>query len=269
MPLQPWLDACLLLECLRLAGTLTASIPRMANRYFQLGEQRASRVEALFNAIARRYDLINDLQSLGLHRRWKRQLIHRANVRPEHTALDVCCGTGDIAFALNRGGARVLAVDFSAPMLAAAARRQAASAQSRNGSPWFVRGDALRLPARDESVDLVTIAYGLRNLADLDAAAREFHRVTRPGGRLLILDFGKPSSPAWRAVYFAYLRLVVPLFGKAFCGDADSYRYILDSLTHYPAQTGIRGLLESNGWSDSKTTNILGGIMSLTLACKP
>jgi demethylmenaquinone methyltransferase / 2-methoxy-6-polyprenyl-1,4-benzoquinol methylase len=266
---QPYLEACFLLEYVRLAGTLTASVPRMANRYFQLGEQRASRVEALFNAIARRYDLINDLQSLGLHRCWKRQLIHLADVRPEHIALDVCCGTGDIAFALNRGGAQVLAVDFSAPMLAEAARRQSGSARTRIGNPWFVRGDALRLPARNQSVDVVTIAYGLRNLADLDAAAREFHRVTRPGGRLLILDFGKPASPAWRAVYYAYLRLVVPLFGKVFCGDADSYRYILDSLEHYPAQAGINGLLRPAGWLDPETTNIFGGIMSLTIARKP
>jgi demethylmenaquinone methyltransferase/2-methoxy-6-polyprenyl-1,4-benzoquinol methylase len=121
----------------------------------------------------------------------------------------------------------------------------------------------------DESVSVVTIGYGLRNLADLDLAAREFHRVTRPGGQLLILDFGKPSSPLWRAFYFAYLRLVVPVFGRVFCGDADSYRYILESLKEYPAQAGIAGLLLKNGWVSPDTVNILGGMMSLTAARKP
>jgi demethylmenaquinone methyltransferase/2-methoxy-6-polyprenyl-1,4-benzoquinol methylase len=243
----------------------------MANRYFQLGEQRASRVEALFNAIAPRYDLINDLQSLGLHRRWKRQLVRRAAIAPDQAALDVCCGTGDIAFALNRAGARVLAVDFSAPMLAGATRRKAALLGTRDDVAVlaFARGDALRLPVRDASVDVVTIAYGLRNLADLDLALREFHRVTRPGGRLLVLDFGKPAAAAWRALYFAYLRLVVPLFGRLFCGDADSYRYILDSLEQYPAQAGLSGLLTRAGWTEPETANILGGIMSLTSARKP
>jgi demethylmenaquinone methyltransferase / 2-methoxy-6-polyprenyl-1,4-benzoquinol methylase len=243
----------------------------MANRYFQLGEERASRVEALFNAIAPRYDLINDLQSFGLHRRWKRRMIRRAQLGSAETALDVCCGTGDIAFALSRSGGRVLAIDFSAPMLDRAWRKVSAARQSRDGAkrPLFVRGDALRLPLPDRSMDVITIAYGLRNLADLDLAALEFHRVTRPGGRLLILDFGKPASPVWRTLYFAYLRLVVPLFGRLFCGDADSYRYILESLKQYPAQSGLGGLLRRAGWVNPDTRNFLGGIMSLSMAHKP
>jgi demethylmenaquinone methyltransferase/2-methoxy-6-polyprenyl-1,4-benzoquinol methylase len=243
----------------------------MANRYLQMGNERASRVEALFNAIAPRYDLINDLQSLGLHRRWKRQLVRRAQLRPGETALDVCCGTGDIAFALCGADTRVLGVDFSAAMLAGATRRKTTLNATCRDRPTllFVRGDALRLPVSDESVDAITLAYGLRNLADLDQAAREFHRVTRAGGRLLILDFGKPSSPFWRTLYFAYLRLVVPLFGRVFCGDADSYGYILESLKQYPAQSGIGGLLRNAGWVDANTTDILGGMMSLSIAHKP
>jgi demethylmenaquinone methyltransferase / 2-methoxy-6-polyprenyl-1,4-benzoquinol methylase len=243
----------------------------MANRYFQLGEERASRVEALFNAIAPQYDLINDLQSFGLHRCWKRRMIRRTELVSGETALDVCCGTGDIAFALSRAGARVLAIDFSAPMLDQATRRLSTAGRSRDGAahPLFVRGDALQLPLRDGSMDVVTIAYGLRNLADLDLAALEIHRVTRPGGRLLILDFGKPASLVWRTLYFAYLRLVVPLFGRLFCGDADSYRYILESLKQYPAQSGLGGLLRRAGWVNPETRNFLGGIMSLSIAHKP
>jgi demethylmenaquinone methyltransferase / 2-methoxy-6-polyprenyl-1,4-benzoquinol methylase len=242
----------------------------MANRYYHPGEERASRVEALFNAIASRYDLINDLQSFGLHRHWKRQMIRRAQVVPGATTLDICCGTGDIAFGLRNAQGRVLAIDFSAPMLAAAGRRarRLTSPPDQPPPPLFVRGDALRLPVRDASVNVVTIAYGLRNLADLDLAAREFYRVTRPGGRLLVLDFGKPTAAPWRVLYFAYLRLVVPLFGKLCCGDAESYRYILESLHQYPAQAGMGGLLRNAGWTEPHTTNILGGIMSLTVARK-
>ena len=241
----------------------------MANRYYQPGEARASRVEALFNAIASRYDLINDLQSFGLHRYWKRRMIRRAQLQPHELALDVCCGTGDIAFGLRQNQGRVLAIDFSAPMLAAASRRaRHLTAVPDQPPPLFARGDALRLPVRDASASVVTIAYGLRNLADLPLAAREFHRVTRPGGRLLVLDFGKPTAAPWRVLYFAYLRLVVPLFGKLFCGDAASYGYILESLEHYPAQAGIDELLRNAGWTEPHTTNILGGIMSLTVARK-
>jgi demethylmenaquinone methyltransferase/2-methoxy-6-polyprenyl-1,4-benzoquinol methylase len=243
----------------------------MANRYYQPGEKRAPRVEALFNAIASRYDLINDLQSFGLHRYWKRQMIRRAQVVPGETALDICCGTGDIAFGLRHAQARVLAIDFSAPMLAAADRRtrRLTAAPDQPPPPLFLRGDALRLPVRDASASVVTIAYGLRNLADLPRATRELYRVTRPGGRLLVLDFGKPTAAPWRILYFAYLRLVVPLFGKLFCGDAESYGYILESLEHYPAQAGIGGLLRNAGWTEPLTTNLLGGIMSLTVARKP
>lgn len=241
----------------------------MANRYYQPGEERASRVEALFNAIARRYDLINDLQSFGLHRRWKRQLVRASAISRNDIVLDVCCGTGDIAFALHRCGAQVLAMDFSAPMLAEAVRRLPSSRTPvPPTNPQFVRADALRLPARDASVHVVTIAYGLRNLADIPHALREFHRVTRPGGRLVVLDFGKPSSLVWRGLYFAYLRLVVPLFGRVFCGDAASYRYILDSLEQYPAQAGLGALLKKAGWEEARTVNILGGIMSLSIAHK-
>ncbi len=240
-----------------------------ANRYLQPGKERAPRVEALFNAIAPRYDLINDLQSLGLHRRWKRQLVRRAQLAPGETALDVCCGTGDVAFTLCGRQATVLALDFSAAMLDEAVRRASTfSAQARIPCPLFIRGDALRLPFRDDSIDVVTIAYGLRNLADLDLAALEFHRVTRPGGRLLILDFGKPGSALWRVPYVAYLRLIVPLFGQLFCGNAESYRYILESLRQYPAQAGMHELLGKAGWGDLETTNILGGIMSLSIAHK-
>jgi demethylmenaquinone methyltransferase/2-methoxy-6-polyprenyl-1,4-benzoquinol methylase len=239
----------------------------MDNRYYQPGEQRATQVRALFGAIAPRYNLINDLQSLGLHRCWKRALVRALNPKAGGTVLDVCCGTGDVAWALTRRGARVVGLDFSEPMLREARRHP--SACSRTPRPLnLVRGDALRLPLSSETVDAVAISYGLRNLADFEAGLREFYRVVRRGGRLAVLDFGWPRRRWWRAIYLAYLRLAVPCFGWLFCGDAESYAYILESLRHYPAQAGLHPLLERAGWRAPATTDYLGGIMSLTVAVK-
>ena len=170
----------------------------MSEGYYEPGEQRAAKVRDLFGAIAGRYDLLNDLQSFGLHRAWKRRLVRLAAMGPDRRALDVCCGTGDVALALAATGAEVVGVDFSEPMLSVARERKPAEARVR-----FLQGDALNLPFADASFDAVTISYGLRNLADIPAGLRELWRVARPGGRVLVLDFGKPANRFWRALYFA------------------------------------------------------------------
>ena len=244
----------------------------MANRFYDPGEQRSAKVRDLFAAIAPRYDLINDLQSFGLHRRWKRRLIRLAGVRPGEHALDLCCGTGDLAFALARQGAQVVGLDFSAPMLAVAQARLrerplAASASSQprpaTRNPQFLRGDALSLPFPDASFHIVTIGYGLRNLADFEQGLREMSRVAKPGGRLLVLDFGKPEHGLWRAVYFGHLKWFVPLFGKIFCGDPATYAYILASLKHYPAQEGVAAKMRELQCAHVRVVNLLGGVMSI------
>lgn len=246
----------------------------MANAYYQPGEQRAARVNELFGRIAPRYDLINDLQSFGLHRLWKRRLVQLSQARPGQRALDLCCGTGDIAFALARHGADVIGLDFSEPMLAIASRR-AENYVSKNvpgrrpALPRFIRGDALHIPFPDRSFDIVTVGYGLRNLSEWKAGLREMSRVAKPGARILILDFGKPENALWRSFYFGYLRLVVPLFGLAFCRDAAAYAYILESLQHFPAQRGIDEELRSLGCRESQIIEPLGGIMGLNFALKP
>jgi demethylmenaquinone methyltransferase/2-methoxy-6-polyprenyl-1,4-benzoquinol methylase len=254
----------------------------MTNRYYQPGDERAARVETLFDTIAPRYDLINDLQSFGLHRRWKRNVIRQAAPSQGSLALDVCCGTGDLTLGLWQAGARVIGVDFSGPMLAVGGRRmQRHTSHRRHGLPFraiggeaaaagrlLVRADALKLPLPPDSCDVVTIGYGLRNLRSFEDGLREFWRVTRPGGRLLILDFGKPSNVLWRAAYYAYLRLVVPLFGWFWCGDAASYGYIIESLREYPAQEGMAQLLRDTGWERVAIRDLLGGIMSITEAFK-
>ncbi|MBN8246850.1 MAG: ubiquinone/menaquinone biosynthesis methyltransferase [Verrucomicrobia bacterium] len=244
-----------------------ASPPTVASvsRYYVEGEARAERVGDLFAAVAPRYDLINDLQSFGLHRLWKRRLLRLAEVRPGTQALDVCCGTGDVAFALARAGAITTGFDFSAPMLAVA-RKRAGGWREAAKAPEFLQGDALALPFPDASFDVVTISYGLRNLANLDRGLRELLRVLRPGGRLLILDFGKPDWAPWRWLYLQYLRWGVPVFGRLFCGDADTHGYILESLQHYPAQRGVDTRLRALGCSETRIIQLLGGVMSINVA---
>ena len=241
----------------------------MANPFYVEGEQRGAKVNDLFARVAPRYDLINDLQSLGLHRAWKRRLVRMAKVRPGERALDVCCGTGDLAFALTRAGADVTAVDFSAAMLQVATQRAAIpNPQSPIPNPQFHRGDAMQLAFADHTFDLVTVGYGLRNLRDWETGLREMHRVAKPGARLLVLDFGKPDNAVLRSTYFAYLRVVVPVFGKLFCGDPATHAYILESLQHYPAQRGVAAAMERLGCRDVRIVNFLGGAMSINYGVK-
>lgn len=229
--------------------------------YYVPGPERASRVRALFDRIAPRYDLINDLQSFGLHRFWKRRLLSLANPPAAAPVLDACCGTGDLAFALSAAGAKVLGCDFSDRMLCVARERLPAAD--------FIQADALAFPLKNESFELVTIGYGLRNLADLRQGIAELLRVLKPGGQLLILDFGKPRNRIWRSLYFTYLRVFVPLFGRIFCRDAAAYSYILDSLFHYPAQDGVSQLLAELGCTEIEVQNLVGGIMSIHRSVKP
>jgi len=247
----------------------------MANRYYAGGEARAARVHDLFAAIAPRYDLVNDLQSFGLHRLWKRRLVRLAECGPGRRALDLCCGTGDVAFALAACGARVVGLDFNEPMLEVARQRAASEVQrpmSKVGGPItveFQRGDALNLPFADREFDAVTISYGLRNLADLDRGLAEMERVLKPGGRALVLDFGKPDVALWRGAYFGYLRWVVPVFGRLFCGDAATHAYILESLRAYPGQRGVEARMRAVGFVNTRVINLLGGAMGINVGERP
>jgi demethylmenaquinone methyltransferase / 2-methoxy-6-polyprenyl-1,4-benzoquinol methylase len=237
--------------------------------YYEPGRERAAKVRELFNRIARRYDLLNDLQSFGLHRLWKRRMIRLCGVGPGVAALDVCCGTGDIALALARRGAEVTGLDFSEEMLAVARRKASSPAAKGMKSARFIQGDAQQLPFSNESFEVVTVGYGLRNLAELDAGLREMARVLKPGGRLLALDFGKPENRLWRGIYFGYLRCFVPLLGLLFCGSAGAYSYILESLKHYPAQEGVASRMRGLGLENVRVWNFLGGVMSIHRGEKP
>lgn len=247
----------------------------MADRSYSPDDQRAKRVHELFAVIARRYDLLNDVMSLGLHRRWKQRLVtlatesgnrlgaatkapHGTEAAPTLSVLDLCCGTGDIA---RRLPGRVVGVDFTAEMLRIAA--------TRTTRVHWVCADALQLPFPNASFDVVTIGYGLRNLANLDAGLREILRVLRPGGRLLSLDFGKPSHRLWRALYFAHLRSWAPLLGGLLAGNAAAYAYLLASLEAYPGQRGVQSAMERCGFVECGFEEFWSGAMAINWGRKP
>jgi demethylmenaquinone methyltransferase/2-methoxy-6-polyprenyl-1,4-benzoquinol methylase len=227
------------------------------SKFYQVDEHRAEKVHDLFATIARRYDLLNDIMSVGLHRRWKRRLIELAG--EPRDVLDLCCGTGDIAL---RFRARVVGVDFTEEMLRVAAARG-------NSEVSWIRADALRLPFVDESFDAVSVGYGLRNLSDIEQGLREVLRVLRPGGKFVSLDFGKPESAPFRALYFGYLRIVLPILGRMFCGDPDTHGYILTSLRNYPAQRGIKEMMTSQGYRECGFEEFWLGSMAINYGSKP
>ncbi|MGA3143172.1 MAG: bifunctional demethylmenaquinone methyltransferase/2-methoxy-6-polyprenyl-1,4-benzoquinol methylase UbiE [Verrucomicrobiota bacterium] len=245
----------------------------MSNAFYTSGEQRAAKVNDLFAAIARRYDLLNDLQSFGLHRRWKRRVVELAAVQSGNRALDLCCGTGDIAFALARHGAEVTGLDFSQAMLEIAETRRRKNFKSQDSNlksnPQFIQGDARQIPFPDASFDIVTVGYGLRNLTRWEKGLDEMHRVAKPGARLVVLDFGKPANALWRAIYFGHLRCSVPLIGRLFCGNADAYAYILESLKHYPAQLAVAAKMRELKLVNVRVINLLGGAMAINYGEQP
>lgn len=239
----------------------------MPNTYYQPGEQRAAKVNELFTRIAARYDLMNDLQSFGLHRYWKKRVVGEAGPRAGERALDVCCGTGDITLQLARKGVEVVGLDFSERMLEIARARQL---RTGNALPRieFLSGDAQNIPFADNSFDIITIGYGLRNLTSWERGLFEMHRVAKPGGRIVALEFGKPENPVWRTIYESYLRLFSPALGLVFCGNAAAYSYILESLRNYPAQRAVAGKMREIGLQNVRVVDLLGGAMSINCGQK-
>ncbi len=241
----------------------------MSNEFYTPGEQRAAKVSALFARIARRYDFLNDLQSFGLHRLWKRRVVDLARVQPGTRALDLCCGTGDLSLALARRGAETIGLDFSPQMLQVASQRREATAKLNNQNVTFLQGDAQQLPFPDATFEVVTVGYGLRNLTSWERGLEEMERVARPGARLIVLDFGKPGNALWRAIYFTHLSLSVPLIGLLFCGNASAYAYILESLKHYPAQLAVAEKMRQLQLNQVRVLNLLGGAMAINYGEKP
>ncbi|GBU18581.1 MULTISPECIES: bifunctional demethylmenaquinone methyltransferase/2-methoxy-6-polyprenyl-1,4-benzoquinol methylase UbiE [Methylobacterium] len=228
-----------------------------------LGEKQG-RVDAVFRSVARRYDVMNDLMSAGLHRLWKDRLVSMLRPpgnRPFHH-LDVAGGTGDVAFRiLDAGGpqTRVTVLDINEDMLRVGAERGA----SYGARAEFVTGNAETLPLPDSSVDAYTIAFGIRNVPRIDAALAEARRVLRPGGRFLCLEFSKVDLPVLDRIYDAYSFHVIPRIGARVAGDADSYRYLVESIRQFPTPGVFAGMIEAAGLRHVTHRPLSGGIVAI------
>jgi demethylmenaquinone methyltransferase/2-methoxy-6-polyprenyl-1,4-benzoquinol methylase len=226
--------------------------------------EKAQRVRAVFDSVADKYDLMNDLMSAGVHRLWKRYTLSQTGLRPGQAALDVAGGTGDIAAGMAKQvGANGLVVlsDINAAMLEVGRNRLLDRGLMHNVR--FSLANAECLPFEDESFDCVTIAFGLRNVTDKPAALASMHRVLRPGGRLLVLEFSKPVVPGLKPVYDVYSFSVLPWLGKRIAGDADSYQYLAESIRRFPDQETLCNMMREAGLEDCRYHNLSGGIVAL------
>ncbi len=228
-----------------------------------------SGVKGMFARLARRYDLVNTLASLGLDRRWRRAAVDAAALDGGGDVLDVCAGTGEMTMALagrlDRG--RVVGLDISPEMLAVAVHK-AAALQARRGEgassgPDFLAGDALDLPFAAASFDVVTIAFGVRNVPDRAGIFREAWRVLRPNGRLVVLEFTRPPGLSLRALHRVYLRTVVPLVGGLLTGDVASYRYLGRTIAGFPEPAVLAGEMAAAGFASVRWRYLSGGIVAL------
>jgi ubiquinone/menaquinone biosynthesis methyltransferase len=220
-------------------------------------------VRTLFATIADRYDLITVVLSYGRDRSWKRRLVELASPQSGARALDLATGTGDIAFAIQKRGARTVGLDVTARMIGIA------TAKASGSQPVFLVGDMVALPFHAASFDLVTTGYGLRNAPDVTAAVDEMLRVLKPGGCALSLDFNRPANPIVRAVYLAYLAIVGGALGWLLHRDPDTYRYIPASIRKYPGAEAISRLMEARGFARVAHYPLLGGLMAIHHARKP
>jgi len=226
--------------------------------------EKAKHVRAVFDSVAGKYDLMNDLMSAGVHRLWKRYLLGQTGLRPGQAALDVAGGTGDLAAGMaEQVGERGLVVlsDINAAMLEVGRKRLLDRGLMRNVR--FSLANAECLPFEDESFDCVTIGFGLRNVTDKPAALASMRRVLRPGGRLLVLEFSKPVVPGLKPVYDVYSFSVLPWLGKRVAGDSDSYQYLAESIRKFPDQETLKGMMQDAGLEDCRYHNLSGGIVAL------
>jgi len=215
----------------------------------------------MFDAVAARYDLTNDVLSAFQDRRWRRAVVRAVAARPGDRVLDLAAGTGTSSQPFADLGATVVPCDLSLGMLAV-------GKQARPGLP-FTAGDATRLPFVDEAFDAVTISFGLRNVVDPAAALTEMARVTRPGGRLVICEFSRPTFPPLRTVYVEYLMRLLPPVARAVSSSPDAYVYLAESIRAWPDQPRLAHQISASGWDRVHWRNLSGGIVALHIARRP
>ena len=218
-------------------------------------DKKPADVAAMFDDVAERYDITNDVLSLGQDRRWRRAVLDAVEPRAGERVLDLAAGTGTSSQPFADRGARVVPCDFSFGMLRVGKR-------ARPHLP-FTAGDATRLPFADHTFDAVTISFGLRNIVDPDAGLREMLRVTRPGGRLVVCEFSHPTWAPFRTLYVEYLMRALPPVARAVSSSPDAYVYLAESIRAWPAQAALADRMDAAGWTGTKWRNLSGGIVAL------
>jgi demethylmenaquinone methyltransferase/2-methoxy-6-polyprenyl-1,4-benzoquinol methylase len=218
-------------------------------------DKRRDEVAAMFDRVAARYDLVNDVLSMGQDRAWRRRTVEAVDARPGQRVLDLAAGTGTSSEPFAYAGATVVPTDLSLGMLEVGKRRRPALS--------FVAADALRLPYADAAFDAVTISFGIRNIEDPAAALRELHRVTRPGGRLVVCEFSTPTWAPFRVVYLNYLVAALPRIARLISSNPVAYEYLAESIQAWPDQPGLAAVIAEAGWADVEWRNLSGGVVAL------
>ncbi|CAM5662188.1 demethylmenaquinone methyltransferase [Streptomyces avidinii] len=218
-------------------------------------DKQPHEVASMFDGIAEKYDLTNDVISLGQARMWRKEVAKAVGARPGHTVLDLAAGTATSSLPFAATGAYVVPCDFSLGMLM----------EGKKKHSWLplTAGDATKLPFKDDAFDTVTISFGLRNVQDTDAALRELYRVTKPGGQVIICEFSQPTWAPFRTVYMEYLMRALPPVARTVVSDPDPYVYLAESIREWPDQPALAALLQKAGWSKVAWRNLSGGIVAL------
>jgi demethylmenaquinone methyltransferase/2-methoxy-6-polyprenyl-1,4-benzoquinol methylase len=227
-------------------------------------EEKAGRVRHVFDSVANKYDLMNDLMSFGIHRLWKRQTVELSGVRRGQRVLDLAAGTGDLSArfsGLVGGDGMVVFSDINAAMLTRGRDRMADAGHV--GNMQYVQADAQHLPFPDNHFDCVTIGFGLRNVTDKQMALNAIHRALKPGGRLLVLEFSKPTHKPLERAYDLYSFTLLPKIGKLVTRDEASYRYLAESIRMHPDQETLKGMMEQAGFERCDYFNLSGGVVAI------
>ncbi|MFW1676544.1 bifunctional demethylmenaquinone methyltransferase/2-methoxy-6-polyprenyl-1,4-benzoquinol methylase UbiE [Pontibacter sp. JAM-7] len=233
-------------------------------------DEKVKRVADVFHSVAGKYDLMNDLMSGGVHRLWKRITIEQSGVRRGHKVLDIAGGTGDLTLRFSRivgPEGKVVLADINDSMLKVG--RDKLLDNGVTGNVEFVQANAERLPFPDNTFDVITIAFGLRNVTDKDAALQSMARVLKPGGKLLVLEFSKTENPLLTKAYDFYSFNILPKIGSVVAGDEESYRYLAESIRMHPDQETLKSMMETAGLSQCRYQNLTGGIVALHTGIKP